>query len=55
MKKKISKVPHPPYSPDLAPSDFYLFAKFKDKLKGPKFRTVEEIQEAIIEEFICIG
>lgn len=54
IDKKFSKVPHPPYSPDLAPSDFYLFAKLKDKLKGRKFRTVEEIQNAIIEEFMKI-
>jgi histone-lysine N-methyltransferase SETMAR len=24
--------PHPPYSPDLAPSDFYLYPKLKTKL-----------------------
>jgi transposase len=27
-------VPHPPYSPDLAPCDFFLFPKLKMKLKG---------------------
>jgi hypothetical protein len=27
-------VPHPPYSPDLAPCDFALFPKLKMKLKG---------------------
>jgi hypothetical protein len=27
-------VPHPPYSPDLAPCDFTLFAKLKMKRKG---------------------
>jgi transposase len=27
-------VPHPPYSPDLAPCDFTLFPKLKMKLKG---------------------
>jgi len=37
-------VPHPPYSPDLAPSDFFLFPKPKTKLKGRKFQTLEEIQ-----------
>jgi hypothetical protein len=30
----ITLAPHPPYSPDLAPSDFYLFGFLKDKLKG---------------------
>jgi histone-lysine N-methyltransferase SETMAR len=37
-------VPHPSYSPDLAPSDFFLFLKLKMKLKGQRFQTVEEIQ-----------
>jgi len=27
---------HPPYSPDLAPSDFYLFPKLKEFKKGQK-------------------
>ena len=35
--------PHPPYSPDPAPSDF-LFPKLKMKLKGRRFQTLEEIQ-----------
>ena len=36
--------PHPPYSPDLAPRDFFLFPKVKFKLEGRSFDTVEEIQ-----------
>jgi len=36
-------VPHPPYSPGLAPSDFFLFPKPKMKLKGWRFQ-MEEIQ-----------
>ena len=30
----FSVLPHPPYSPDLAPSDFHLFPKLKEHLKG---------------------
>jgi len=37
-------VPHPPYWPNLAPSDFFLFPKLKMKLKGQRFQTLEEIQ-----------
>jgi transposase len=33
-----------PYSPDLAPYDFFLFSKMKIKLKGRRFDTAEEIQ-----------
>jgi hypothetical protein len=37
-------VPHPPYSPDLAPCDFAFFPKLKIKLKGRHFETVSSIQ-----------
>ena len=30
-------LPHPPYSTDLAPSDYWLFAHLKKKLQGKKF------------------
>ena len=33
-KMGIKTVPHPPYSPDLAPCDFWLFPKLKEKLRG---------------------
>ncbi|UYV65522.1 hypothetical protein LAZ67_3004586 [Cordylochernes scorpioides] len=36
--------PNPPYSPDLAPCDFFLFGKLKKKLKGRKFQSIEEIK-----------
>jgi len=36
---------HPPYSPDLAPNDFFLFPKIKDKLRGQRFSTAEEAVE----------
>jgi transposase len=40
----MTVVPHSPYSPDLAPSNFFLLPKLKMKLKGRRFQTVEEIQ-----------
>jgi len=43
-KKNIPILPHPPYSPDLAPCDLYLFCKLKSKLKGHHFGTMENIQ-----------
>ena len=33
-KMSIKTVPHPPYSPDLAPCDFWLFPKIKENLRG---------------------
>jgi len=39
-------VPHPPYSPDLAPCDFFLFLTMKKTLKGKRFATAEEVKTA---------
>ena len=39
----IKTVPHRPYSPDLAPCDFYLFPK----LRGCRYETIEEMKEAV--------
>ena len=30
-------LPHPPYSPDLAPSDYWLFGDMKRPLRGKRF------------------
>ena len=38
-------LPHPPYSPDLAPCDFYLFPKIKQELSGRSFDSIENCQE----------
>ena len=39
----IKIVRHPLYSPDLAPSDFWLFLKFR----GCLYETIEEMKEAV--------
>ncbi|CAK1592430.1 unnamed protein product [Parnassius mnemosyne] len=38
---------HPPYSPDLAPSDFYLFPRLKERLRGKKFEDDIEVMAAV--------
>jgi hypothetical protein len=43
-KHRMAVIPHPPYSTDFAPHDFFLFPKMKLKLKGRRFDTIEEIQ-----------
>jgi hypothetical protein len=43
--KNMAVVPHPPYSPDLAPCDFFLFPRTKSKLKVRRFQDVTAIQE----------
>jgi transposase len=37
-------VPHPPYSPDLAPCNFALFTKLEVKLKERRLEIVSDIQ-----------
>ena len=42
-KMVIKTVPHPSYSPNLAPCDFSLF----HKLRGCCYETIEEMKEAV--------
>ena len=39
----IKTVPHRPYSPDLAPCDFWFFPK----LRVYRYETIEEVKEAV--------
>ena len=40
-------LPHPAYSPDLAPSDFHLFGPLKGYLKGQRFENDDGVQAAV--------
>jgi len=42
-------VPHAPYSPDLAPSDFWLFPTLKDTLCGRTFSSRSALATAIFQ------
>ena len=42
-------IPHPTYSPDLAPSDFFLFPNLKKDIRGLHFRSDEEVVTAVEE------
>lgn len=42
---------HPPYSPDLAPSDFHLFPKLKEHIRGTKFDDNNAVMGAVEEFF----
>jgi len=50
VNRNVAVLHHPPYSPDLAPADYFFFPKFKFSLKGQHFQTVEEIQCAVTRE-----
>jgi len=40
-------LPHPSYSPDLAPFDYHLFGFVKDQLRRQHYETMEAIQKAV--------
>lgn len=40
-------LPHPPYSPDMAPSDYHLFRALTRFLEGRKFRDEDEVKMTI--------
>jgi [histone H3]-lysine36 N-dimethyltransferase SETMAR len=37
-------MPHPPYSPDLAPSDYHLFRSLQNHLQGKTFDRREDVE-----------
>lgn len=49
-KNNTLMMPQPPYSPDLAPCDIFLFPKLKRPMKGRRYATLDEIKTASKEE-----
>jgi len=47
--KNITVLEYPPYLPDLAPCDFYLFPEIKSELKGTHFVSVENMKAKMAE------
>jgi histone-lysine N-methyltransferase SETMAR len=46
-QRKVTVLDHPPYSPDLASADYFLFPKVKPHLKGRLFDWISDIQKAL--------
>ena len=44
-QNKMTVIPHPPYSPDLAPCYFFLFHRMKCQMKGKRFVDVSEVKK----------
>jgi hypothetical protein len=43
----MRRMPQPPYSPDLAPSDFYLFPTVKEKLERTQLDDEDQFFESL--------
>ena len=46
QKQKFELLAQLPYSPDLAPSDYHLFGPLKAALRGRRFTSDQELNEA---------
>jgi hypothetical protein len=40
-------LPHPAYSPDITPRDFYFFPNLKEDVRGQKFNSDEEVKATV--------
>ncbi|GFR71484.1 transposase [Elysia marginata] len=50
----IQVLPHPAYSPDVAPCDFWMFPILKDRLAGRKFDRIQDLAKAVNSELQTI-
>ena len=48
-KNGMTAMPHPPYSPDLAPSNFFFVSQMKKLLRGKRFASVEDVKQNTVE------
>ncbi|KAI6647565.1 Transposase [Oopsacas minuta] len=51
----LELIDHPPYSPDLAPCDFWLFPTIKRHLKGRRFDSETELSAAFLDAIDLIS
>ncbi|GBP44732.1 Histone-lysine N-methyltransferase SETMAR [Eumeta japonica] len=49
----FSEIDHPPYSPDLAPSDYFLFSNLKKELRDRRFVDDNQMKMAVESHFDC--
>ena len=49
VETSMKTVSHPPYSPDLAPADFWLFPYLKSQIRGRIFLSVPALQDGLME------
>uniref|UniRef100_A0A670K390 Tc1-like transposase DDE domain-containing protein n=1 Tax=Podarcis muralis TaxID=64176 RepID=A0A670K390_PODMU len=51
---EVTELSHPPYSPNLAPLDFFIFRKLKCALKGHRFSNISHVQSAVMRELKAV-
>jgi hypothetical protein len=54
-KLGFQRMPHPPYSPDISPCDFYLFGTVKRKLKGLVAQDDNDVADMFYEKLMEIS
>lgn len=47
LQSQFTRLPHPPYSPDLSPCDFGLFGTMKNAFQGCSFESEDDLLDAI--------
>jgi len=50
LAKNTTVIAHPPYSPDLAPCDFFLSPRMKGLMKRKRFPDVSEVKKKTLEQ-----
>lgn len=53
-KNQVTIIAQAPYSPDMAPADFFLFPKLKIPLRGRRFDSIEDIKQNSKRELLAI-
>jgi hypothetical protein len=53
-QNSMQRAPYPAYSPDLAPSDFYLFGYVKQLLSGCQFADQDSLLQAVSDILVGI-
>jgi hypothetical protein len=41
---------HPPYPPDMAAADFWLFPELRSVLKGNNFSYIEDVRSSVVKQ-----
>ena len=50
----VAVLDHPPYSPDLAPADFFLFPRLNAAIEGARFADMNAIKDRLTAFLVSI-